>query len=353
MTWRLEPFGSPSDPVVTAASVTVTGSSPHSDVGSIPMLLRFPESPDRRTSTEHESGDATAELPGVERSFQVQFVGGFEGLSLVTIACDQQPTWLLDEIAAVLEITGEAAIERLAQRWHERCPSDGLIRLEGGPRRELLDKLDRAHVVLARGHKSLILVRMPAIDELVALLDVPAGRRLRTHLRERVVPEFHAWERAARSLEQPLLSTDAVTIAGNRLEFERRCFEAAVLERLLDRLEREGLIDADRLIAFRVVASELALGARLSDFSESLAHGWSTPTQISERWHDTSPLRVGRLIGALGLRGSRAHSRAVLNKARGHDRTVVTHVYSPAAVTLIERELRTRGHRRIECDDQP
>ncbi len=315
------------------------------------MLLRFPDSPDRRTPTEAEAGDTTASTPVVERALQVQFVGGFEGLSLVTIACDQQPAWLLGEVAAVLEISPEQALERLAERWQERCPSDALIQLATGSRRELIDKLDRAQVVLARDRKPLILVRMPAIDELVALLDVPAGRRLRHHLREKVVPEFHAWERAAAALEQPLLTPDAVTIAGNRLEFERRCFEAAVLQRLLDRLEREGLIDDERLVAFRVVASELALGARLSDFHESLAHGWSTPTQIAAHWHETSPLRVGRVIASLGLKGSRSHARALINKARGHDRTVVSHVYSPAAVALIERELRSRGHRRIESDD--
>jgi hypothetical protein len=315
------------------------------------MLLRFPDSLDRHVPIDGEGGEGPVEL-SVERTLAVQFVGGFEGLSLVTIASDHQPAWLLDEIAAVLEIDPAAALDRLAERWHERCPSDALIRLEGGLRRELIDKLDRAHVVLARGRGGLVLVRIAAIDELVALFDVAAGRRLRTHLRERVIPEFHAWERAARAIEQPLLSPDAVTIAGNRLEFERRCFEAAVLERLLDRLEREGLIDDERLVGFRVVASELALGARLSDFSATLAHGWATPTQIAARWHDLSPLRVGRLIVALGLKGSRAHARALLNKARGHDRTVVSYVYSPAAVALIERELRSRGHRRIECDDQ-
>jgi hypothetical protein len=297
-----------------------------------------------------EASDASVDLPVVERSLQVQFVGGFEGLSLVTIACDHQPAWLLDEVAAVLEIDVRTALDRLAERWRERCPSDALIRLEGGQRRELIDKLDRAHVVLARNPGAVMLVRIAAIDELVVLHDVAAGRRLRTHLRERVIPEFHAWERAARALEQPLLSPDAVTIAGNRLEFERRCFEAAVLERLLDRLEREGRVDDDRVVGFRVVASELALGARLSDFDASLAHGWATPTQIAARWHDMTALRVGRVIVALGLKGSRAHARAVLNKARGHDRTVVSHVYSPAAVALIERELRSRGHRRIDPD---
>lgn len=314
------------------------------------MLLRFPELPDHRTSD--EPGDDSASLPAPERELQVQLVGGFEGLSLVTIAVDHQPAWLLDEVAGALELSAELVLDRIAERWHADCPSDVVIRLAGPQRRELIDKLDRAHVVLARGRSPLLLVRMPVIEELVTSLDLPVARRLRTHLRERVIPEFHAWERAARALEQPLLSADAVTIAGNRLEFERRCFEAAVLERLLDRLEREGKIDDDRLTAFRVVASELALGARLSDFCESLAHGWMTPSQIAERWRDTSPLRVGRVIGSLGLKGSRAHSRALLNKARGLDRTVVSHVYSPAAVALIERELRSRGHRRVESEDE-
>ena len=59
-------------------------------------------------------------------------------------------------------------------------------------------------------------------------------------------------------------------------------------------------------------------------------------------------LKLSRVIAELGLKGSRAHSRAYLNKARGHDRTVICHAYSPAAVGLIERELRSRGYRRCE-----
>jgi hypothetical protein len=313
------------------------------------MLLRFPELPDRR-SYDDEVGDEATSLPLVERELQVQFVGAFDGRSLITVALDHQPAWLLDELLAVLELPLERALEHLSERWHESCPPDVLIRLEGAQRRELLDKLERAHVVLPRGRRAILLVRMAVVDELVALVDLPLARRLRGHLRERVIPEFHAWERAASALAQPLLSADAVTIAANRLEFERRCFEAAVLERLIDRLEREGNLDDDRVTAYRVVASELVLGARLSDFAESHAHGWMTPTQIAARWQDASPLRVGRVIGALGLKGSRAHSRALLSKARGFDRTVVSYVYSPAAVALIERELRSRGHRRIESE---
>ncbi len=306
---------------------------------------------DARTAGSHCTEGEDLHLP--EHELRVQLVGGFEGLSLVTLACDHEPAWLASEIARIVELDEQGLIERLAERWAERCPSGALVYLGRGQARELIEQLDRAHVVLAttQRRRPLVLLRAIAIDELVALVDTPAARRLRNHLHERVIPEFHAWERAARALEQPLLSSDAVTIAGNRLEFERRCFEAAVLERLLDRLEHAGLVDGDLLTTYRVVASELALGGRLSDFAEELAHGWATPTQIAARWQGLTPMRVGKLITSLGLKGSRAHSRAFLNKARGHDRTVITHVYSPAAVALVERELRSRSHRRIDDPD--
>ena len=317
------------------------------------MLLRLPDPASRARA--HADGTGPADRPEVERALAVRFVGCFEGWSLVTLSCDHRPYWLLSEIANALGVEDPTQLlTALAERWLGDCPPEAIVSLDGGNRRELLEKLDRAHVVLARerARKPITLLGPAAIDELCGRFDSAVARRLRAHLRDEIVPEFHAWDRATRALEQPILSVDAATIAGNRLEFERRCFEAAVLERLLDRLEKAELIDAAALAAHRVVASELALGGRLDEFRELLAHGWSTPTQIAERWAGMSAMRVGKLIAHLGLKGSRAHSRAFLNKARGHDRTVISHVYSPAAVALIERELQCRGYRRrAELDE--
>jgi hypothetical protein len=317
------------------------------------MLLRLPDVA--------EPGQPPADRPEAERALAVEFVGCFEGWSLITIACDHRPYWMLAEIAGVLGVDDRTRLlGALAERWIAACPEGAIVQLDGGDRRELLDRLERAHVVLEPenssprpsrlssgpgGRRSIVLLGPPAIDELCVRFDSAVARRLRAHLRDQVVPEFHAWERATRILEQPILSTDAATIAANRLEFERRCFEAAVLERLLDRLEQAEAVDPELLAAHRVVASELALGAWLEDFEHELGHGWATPTQIAERWCGMTPMRVGKLIAELGLRGSRAHSRAYLNKARGNDRTVICHAYSPAAVTLIERELHSRGYR--------
>ncbi|HLT40682.1 MAG TPA: hypothetical protein VK034_30610 [Enhygromyxa sp.] len=304
-------------------------------------MLRLPDLSDR---------------PTAERSLAVRFVGSFEGWSLITIACDHAPAWLACELASALGVDDPLQLlARVAERWHEGLPLDAIIYLDGGDRRELLDKLDRAHVVLPRGshahRKPVALLRPAALDALLRCFDGATVRRLVTHLRERVIPEFFAYERARRALDQPILSIDAATIAGNRLEFERRCFEAAVLEKLLDRLDKAGLVAGDLLEAHRVVTSELALGGLLEDYREQLTHGWSTPTQIAERWCGMTPTRIGKLIAHLGLKGSRAHSRAYLSKARGNERTVIGHVYSPAAVALIERELRGRGFCR--CAELP
>ena len=313
------------------------------------MLLRIPD-PASRART-HRSGpqDPPGDRPEAEQALAVQFVGAFEGWSLVTVACNHRPYWLITELAAILGVERpEQLVETLTKRWPD--PGEELVELVGGDRRELSEKLDRAHVVLtpAARRRPLVVVGPRAIDELCARFDSALARRLRHHLRHQVIPEFHAWERGTRALEQPILSVDAATIAGNRLEFERRCFEAAVLERLLDRLDEAGMINGDLLAAHRVVASEIALGGWLEDYQELLAHGWSTPTQIAERWCGMTPLRVGTIIAHLGLKGSRAHSRAFLDKARGSDRTVICHIYSPAAVGLIERELRSRGYVRCE-----
>ena len=314
------------------------------------MLLRLPDPV--FTAQTAEASERPADRPEAERALAVEFVGCFEGWSLITIACDHRPYWMMSEIAGVLGVEDRTRLlGALAERWIAACPEGAIVQLDGGDKRELLDRLERAHVVLERdgSRKPIVLLGPLAIDELCARFDSVVARRLRNHLRDQVVPEFHAWERATRILEQPILSNDAATIAANRLEFERRCFEAAVLERLLDRLEQADAVDPELLAAHRVIASELALGGWLEDFEDELGHGWATPSQIAEGWCGMTPMRVGKVIAELGLRGSRAHSRAYLNKARGHDRTVICHAYSPAAVGLIERELHGRGYQR--CAD--
>jgi hypothetical protein len=237
------------------------------------MLLRLPDAAEHR--------ECPADRPEAERSLAVEFVGCFEGWSLITIACDQRPYWMLAEIAGVLGVDDRTRLlGALAERGITVCPEGAIVQLDGGDRREYsTDSSARtwclsATTIADRSHCSGRWHRRVVPASTARSL---AGWRIFA-----IKPCRSAWERATRIRATDLVD-DAATIAGNRLEFERRCFEASVLERLLDRLEQAEVVDPELLAAHRVVASELALGAWLEDYELELAHGWATPTQIAER----------------------------------------------------------------------
>ena len=149
------------------------------------MLLRLPDPASRARA--HADGTGPADRPEVERALAVRFVGCFEGWSLVTLSCDHRPYWLLSEIANALGVEDPTQLlTALAERWLGDCPPEAIVSLDGGNRRELLEKLDRAHVVLARerARKPITLLGPAAIDELCARFDSAVARRLRAHLRD-------------------------------------------------------------------------------------------------------------------------------------------------------------------------
>jgi hypothetical protein len=121
-----------------------------------------------------------------------------------------------------------------------------------------------------------------------------------------------------------------------------------VLDGVCEALEQHGEVDNEVIWAYRVVAAEIALRGELWQLKPTIEHGWLSPKQIARRHLGVSVARVGQVISLLGLRDSKFHSKAVLNKVAGRDRAVVSHLYSPAAVGLIERELKSRGYRRVE-----
>lgn len=63
---------------------------------------------------------------------------------------------------------------------------------------------------------------------------------------------------------------------------------------------------------------------------------WLSPRAIAARWTDVTAQRVDNIIGSLGLRDSERHSADTSSDP-------LDRAYSPAAVALIERELRSRG----------
>jgi hypothetical protein len=318
------------------------------------MMYDHDELPFAATAGDDFESESWAEPSHTPTS--ICFVGSFEGRTLVTCDFGGRPCWFGSEIAAVLGIGGTSDLARhLAIEWADSAiEGEHWIRLGELELVELLDELAERGVVspasLQEATSTLLLLEpgvalavercCPADNPEVAC----AGRRLLDYLRERVIPDVAAIRRPSGSP----LEREVAAIARERIELERRRWEYEALEGLCDVLEAGREVDVEVIWAYRVTAAELALGGQLWQLKPTIEHGWLSPTQIAARHLGVSPQRVGQVITLLGLRDSKVHSKAVLNKAVGRDRAVVSHLYSPAAVGLIERELRSRGYRRVE-----
>lgn len=293
-------------------------------------------------------------MPPRRAPLAVGFVGSFEGRTLVTCDFGGKPCWLGSEIAAVLGIGGTSDLARhLALDWADAAiEGEHWIRLGELELAELIFELAERGVVLPAALQeasSTLLLLEPGVALAVERGGVEpitpsAGQRLLAHLRERVIPDLAAVRRPSGSP----LEREVAAIARERIELERRRWEYQALESLCEALEVTHEVDPEVIWAYRVTAAEIALGGQLWQLKPTIEHGWLSPTQIAARHLGVTPQRVGQVISLLGLRDSKAHSKAVLNKAVGRDRAVVSHLYSPAAVGLIERELRSRGYRRVE-----
>lgn len=281
-------------------------------------------------------------------------VGSFEGRTLVTCDLRGKPCWFGSEIAAVLGIGGTSELARkLAIDWADTAvEGEHWVRIGELELDQLIIDLAERGVVLPSALQeasSTYLLLEPGVALAVErCLPEPssasAGQRLLAYLRERVIPDVGAIRRPSGSP----LEREAAAIARERIELERRRWEYEAIERLCDSLEAGHELDVEVIWAYRVTAAEAALGGQLWQLKPSIEHGWLSPTQIAARHLGVTPQRVGQIITLLGLRDSKVHSKAVLNKTVGRERAAVSHLYSPAAVGLIERELRSRGYRRVE-----
>jgi hypothetical protein len=284
----------------------------------------------------------------------VSFVGSFEGRALITCDFQGKPCWLAGEVAAILGLDGASELaRRLAIDWAaDAREGEHWVRIGELELDELRAELSERGVImapsLAEAGSALLLLEPGlalAVERSAAASPrAAAGRRLLDYVHQRVIPDVAAIGRPSGSP----LEREAAAIARERLELERRRWEYDALEGLCDALERDGQIDPEVIWSYRVVAAEIALAGDLWQLKPTIEHGWLSPTQIARRHLGVTRQRVGQVISLLGLRDSKVHSKAVLNKVAGRDRAVVSHLYSPAAVGLIERELRSRGYRRVE-----
>ncbi|MEM9488101.1 MAG: BRO family protein [Myxococcota bacterium] len=171
----------------------------------------------------------------------------------------------------------------------------------------------------------------------------PMGVRLRKWLRREVFPALEQ-EGVYRlpAAEVPSLSDDdklALAWAKEKRLAERearlaRQFEYKATREVIDLAAGLGVAEDIRQ-SLAICALERATGEDYPQLKPADEHAdWLTPTQIGQMLGMT-PNAVGRVISQLGIRGNPDYSRAILNKAKDHNRTVTSYQYSPEAVAMV------------------
>lgn len=281
----------------------------------------------------------------------------FEGQPLTTLTIHGRDAWIAREVGQAIGYAqrGKRFATKITGDW-----SDELI--EGQDYQVLKGRELQAFKALffkgtgsvpLGGNRGLLVLFESGLHLALVKTRKPEGARLRRFLADKVLPQLVRDGRF--DPEREVVDGELVERVEpdpreareqrlqRKLELEDRKFRAASLRRTIDTLRRLGTIGEDVYAAYEVSASEIALGRNLSALKPVTADDWLSPTQIGKR-NGVSAYQVGRVITQLGLRGNKPGlAKAIVNKARGHDRTVTSYLYSPAAVRQIEEALGNRG----------
>ncbi len=269
----------------------------------------------------------------------------FEGRPFTTLTYKDRLAWVAREVGAAIGYArrGKRLATMIRGEWaDEFIPDHDYVVLTG----EELSAFKAAagSGVVADRTAGLLLLLEPGVHLVLAKTNKEIGRRLRRFLVDRVLPQIVRTGRYdPDAAPEPAID---VRIArelrlARKLDLDERKFRAASLRQTGQTLRNLGRLDEDVYAACEVAATELAFGAELPVLKLE-TEPWESPTSLAKRWGITVQ-RVGRLITAAGVRGDEQFSKRVLNKARGHDRTVTTFVYNEAGVARIEQALRDSG----------
>lgn len=276
----------------------------------------------------------------------IRLTSAFEDQNITTIEYKGRPAWIANEIGRAMGYSnnGRRLIGKISEKWQDEL-------VEGRDysilRHSELNEFKQLLTLVPESGTSpntpvLMLLFEPALHFVCLKTNKPIGKKLRRFMVDEVMPQ---------------LVRDGAYIPGREVKgndvFDKIAFERLLVEKAReDRLDREmkhdalnGLIadlmemnklDEDVYAAYRVTATEIVLKTPLPMLKPKTDDDWQSPSEIAER-NSISPQKVGRIITSLGLRGNKEGlCRAIINKARGHNRTVTTYLYSPNAVELIE-----------------
>ncbi len=281
----------------------------------------------------------------------VYLITPFEDHPITTVTYRGRPAWIARQIGAAIGYAhgGKRFVTQITGAWGDEFIDGRDQQLVEGAELELLKSLLEPGTDPVPGRTAnLLLLFESGLHLALAKTNKPVGKRLRRFLVDEVLPQLvrdgcYLPERAVRDGELVPKDVEARLQREQRLarklELEDRKFKAGSLRRTVGTLHALGYVDDEVFASYEVAASEIALARDLSTLKPGTPDDWLSPTLIGQQL-GVSAQKVGRVITRLGLRGNHPGlARAVVNKARGHDRTVITYLYSPAAVARIQAAL--------------
>lgn len=285
----------------------------------------------------------------------IRLTSDFEGKTLTTLTYKDRPAWVARQIGAALGYAnlGKRLVNKITSEWSEEFIRDRDYAVLTGEELAAFKAMAAGGPVpvSSRTNRGLLILFESGLHLVLAKTTKPVGRRLRRFLVDQVLPQIvrdGRYDPEREVVDGQVVSVDVSTTVlldprehrerrlAARLALDDRKFRAVSLQRAVGTLHALGHIDDAIRAAYEVSACEIALGQELSELRPVVEDGWLSPTQIAERL-GVSKQKVGRVITGLGLRGNKPGlARAILNKAQGSNRTVVTYLYSPDAVVRIE-----------------
>lgn len=296
----------------------------------------------------------------------------FEGEPLTTLTWDGKPAWVGREIGRRLGYAGNGKrlVTRIGREWaDEFIEGKDYVLLSGDELAAFKAAVGLGTPEVPSRAGGLLLLLEPGLHLVLTKTNKPIGVRLRRFLVDEVLPQLvrtgsYAPRGPTVVVEETVLvvAFDAAPpppptgLAVRReerlarqantrekwVDFCQRKLQVDTLHRTVDALAADGVVDRDVAASLEVTAAEIALGRDLSALKPALQESWTSPSELAARW-GVPVQRIGKVISALGIRGDARFSKQVLNKARGHDRTVFTFVYNGDGKALVEAALRAAG----------
>ena len=197
----------------------------------------------------------------------------------------------------------------------------------------------------------LLLLFEPGLYLVLAKTNKPVGQKLRRFIADEVLPKSPETEPISQNApsktencidKEPTPEMRRLALAEAREARLNRQLKSKGMWSLVNILRQHRKVSEDIILSYEIAATEAETGLTFSTLKPDTEDDWESPSEIAARL-GVSAQRVGLTITELNLRGNHPGlSKAIVNKAQGHQRTVTSYLYSPQAVQRIEQCLSER-----------